>query len=81
VALPTVPKKGGLPATRIASIAKVTVPKGAKVGLAIAAASKKVCAVRSGKLVALTSGNCRVTVTVTPKAGKSKRSSVTLKTS
>lgn len=81
VAAPTVPKKGGLQATRIASFAKLTVPKGSKVGLKVAAPSRRVCAVRSGRLVALGSGNCRVTVTVSPRTGKSKRSTVTLKTS
>ncbi|MFM7744681.1 MAG: hypothetical protein ACKO8T_03350 [Actinomycetota bacterium] len=56
------------------------VPKGAKVGLSVAAASKTVCAVKAGKLVSLKAGDCRVTATVTPKTGKSKRASATFKT-
>ena len=49
------------------------VPKKAKVTLTVAKASKKICKVSGGKLVALKPGNCAVTVSVQapkPKGGK-----------
>lgn len=76
---PTVPKKGGLAGAAIARFLSMTVPKGAKVGLKVAPASKKVCTVKSGKLLGLKPGNCKVTATVTPKKGKSTKKSTTLK--
>ena len=76
---PTVPRKGGLTATRVATHAKLTVPKGARVTLKVASTSRRVCTVRSNKLVSLKKGTCRVTVTVTPKRGKTQRATVSLR--
>ena len=60
-------------ASSVASYAKITVPKGAKVVVKVLASSARVCRVVQSALTALKSGTCRVTVSVTTvKAGKSK---------
>lgn len=78
---PTISRKGGLTAARVAAHAKVKIPKGARVTLVVSSKSKRFCTVRKGRLVSLKKGSCRVTVIVTPKKGKPKRATTTLKTS
>jgi hypothetical protein len=48
----------------------VSVTPGSKVSITVAKASKKICKVSGGRLVALKPGNCQVTVSVTPKKTK-----------
>ncbi len=62
-------KKGKVTAfTTINKVAKVSVPKGAKVVLAVSAASKKFCSVVGTSIKALKAGSCTISVKVTPKA-------------
>ena len=72
VASPTqsvVIKKGKVASlTTILKTAKVSVPKGAKVALVVAAKSKKFCSVSGTSVKALSKGSCVVSVKVTPKA-------------
>ncbi len=76
--IPTI-TKGSVTNSSIAQIAAIAVPAGAKVGLKIAASSVKNCKVSGGKIVKIKSGDCVVSVTVTPKKGKSKTATAKLK--
>lgn len=49
-------------------VAKVAVPKGAKVALSVVGSSKSVCSVKGTSIKALKPGTCRLKVSVTPKA-------------
>lgn len=64
----------------IASQAGVSVAPGSKIALSVSKASKKICKVSGGKLVALKPGNCQVTVSVTPKKSKLVKKPKTVKT-
>jgi hypothetical protein len=82
-AQPTMAIKQKTAGTTLAKQIGMTVAPKAKVKLSVAKASKKICKVSGGKLVALKPGNCSVTVSVTPKKTKllkkpktSKRSTV-----
>ena len=55
------------------------VAKGAKIGVRVPTASLKVCRPIGGVLVGIKSGTCKVTVTVTPKVGRAKSKTLTLK--
>jgi len=72
VASPTqslVIKKGKVASlTTILKTAKISVPKGAKVALVVAAKSKKFCSISGTSVKALSKGSCIVSVNVTPKA-------------
>ena len=58
----------------VAAALGATIPAKAKVTLTVAKASKKICKVSGGKLVALKPGNCTVTVSVqAPKPKKGKK--------
>jgi hypothetical protein len=70
VTTPRVAAKSKTSAASVASQAGVAIPAGAKVALTVSKASKKICKVSGGRLVALTPGNCQVTVSVTPKKTK-----------
>jgi hypothetical protein len=70
VTTPRVAAKSKTSAASVASQAGVAIPAGAKVALTVSKASKKICKVSGGKLVALAAGNCLVTVSVTPKKTK-----------
>jgi hypothetical protein len=70
VTTPRVAAKSKTSAASVASQAGVSIPAGAKVALTVSKASKKICKVSGGRLVALTPGNCQVTVSVTPKKTK-----------
>jgi hypothetical protein len=70
VTTPRVAPKSKTSAASVASQAGVAIPAGAKVALTVSKASKKICKVSGGRLVALTPGNCQVTVSVTPKKTK-----------
>ena len=67
---PRVAPKSKSSGASIASQAGIPVSPGSKVGLSVSKASKKICKVSGGKLVALAPGNCLVTVSVTPKKTK-----------
>jgi hypothetical protein len=67
---PRVALKTKTPGVAIARQAGVSVTPGSKVSITVAKASKKICKVSGGRLVALKPGNCRVTVSVTPKKTK-----------
>lgn len=72
-AIPTTPRvatKSKTSGASIASQAGVSVTPGSKISLSVSKASKKICKVSGGKLVALAPGNCLVTVSVTPKKSK-----------
>ena len=71
--------KSGTTAKSIAAFLGLGVPSGAKLKATVAAKSKRYCKVTGSKVVALKTGSCRVTLTVTPKGGKSKSMSTTLK--
>jgi hypothetical protein len=70
VTTPRVAPKSKSSGASIASQAGIPVSPGSKVGLSVSKASKKICKVSGGKLVALAPGNCLVTVSVTPKKTK-----------
>jgi len=70
VTTPRVAPKSKTSAASVASQAGVAIPAGAKVALTVSKASKKICRVSGGRLVALAPGNCQVTVSVTPKKTK-----------
>ena len=59
----------------------MTVEPKSKVKLTVAKASKKICKVTGGRLVALKPGNCSVTVAVTPAKTKSVKKPITTKQS
>jgi hypothetical protein len=62
-------KKGKITSfTTINKTAKVKIPKGAKVALTVAAASKKFCSVSGTSVKAIKPGTCSISVKVTPKA-------------
>lgn len=62
-------KKGKVTSfTTINKTAKVKIPKGAKVVLVVAAASKKYCSVSRTSIKAIKPGSCSISVKVTPKA-------------
>jgi len=63
----------------LAAAAKLPVAKGARVSIRVPAASLKVCRPAGGVLIGLKAGTCRVTVTVTPKVGRAKSKTLTLK--
>ena len=54
--------------TTINKIAKVSVPKGAKVVLVVAVTTKKFCSISGTSVKALLPGSCTISVKVTPKA-------------
>lgn len=62
----------------IAVMAKMSVPSGASITLKIAKSSSKVCKMLGSFVRGMKTGNCRVTVTVRPKKGKSVSRTVTL---
>jgi hypothetical protein len=70
VTTPRVAAKSRTSAASVATQAGVSIPAGAKVALTVAKASRKICRVTGGRLVALAPGNCQVTVSVTPKKTK-----------
>lgn len=70
VKTPRVAAKSKTSGASIASQAGVSVTPGSKIALSVSKASKKICKVSGGKLVALAPGNCLVTVSVTPKKSK-----------
>ena len=70
--------KSGTTHRSLASWLGLSVPSGAKVSATVAASSKSYCRVSGTKVVALKSGRCRVTVTVTPKKGAKKSKTTTL---
>ena len=76
---PVVPRKGGLTARFLALHLKLTVPKGSSVSISVSSASKKICAVKKARLVSLKAGNCKFSVTVKPRKGKSQKRSGVLK--
>ena len=62
-------KKGKVTSfTTINKTAKVTIPKGAKVVLVVAATSKKYCSISGTSVKAIKPGSCSISVKVTPKA-------------
>lgn len=62
-------KKGKVTSfTSINKTAKVKIPKGAKVVLTVAAASKKICSLAGTSIKAIKPGTCSISVKVTPKA-------------
>jgi hypothetical protein len=69
-AQPTMAIKQKTSGVSLATQIGMTVTPKAKVKLTVAKASKKICKVSGGKLVALKPGNCSVTVSVTPKKTK-----------
>ena len=70
--------KSGTTHKALASWLGLSVPKGARVSAAVAASSRTNCRVSGAKVVALKSGRCRVTVSVTPVKGKKKSKTTTL---
>ena len=72
-------KKGKVTSfTTINKTAKVTIPKGAKVVLVVAATSKKYCSISGTSVKAIKPGSCSISVKVTPKAtAKVKKSKTT----
>jgi hypothetical protein len=65
-AQPTSKVKQRTPGASLATQIGMTVTPKAKIKLTVAKASKKICKVSGGRLVALKPGNCSVTVSVTP---------------
>jgi hypothetical protein len=63
----------------LAKEAKLSIGKGSKVSVRVPATSLKVCRPAGGVLIGLKSGTCKITVTVTPKVGRAKSKTLTLK--
>jgi hypothetical protein len=76
---PTVTMKKSTTAKSIAKFAKLTVASTSKVSLKVVRSSVKFCKVSGTNLKGLKTGSCKVTVTVTPKKGKTISKTVTLK--
>jgi hypothetical protein len=68
----TVKKSRNISRSCLIQNAKITVAASSKVVIKVAAASKKVCALKGTVLKALKKGTCSTTLTVTPKGKKSK---------
>ena len=75
---PTLLLNRSKPPTSIASLAKVSIPRGAAVSLKVAAASAKNCKVVGKSVKAITVGTCKVSLTVKPKTGRATTKVVTL---
>lgn len=73
VTQPVLTTKKAVTGKSLAAFAGITVPKGAKLTLSVTGAAKKICVVKGTSIRALKPGNCKVTVTVTPKAAKGKK--------
>lgn len=71
------PEKG-LSYKSLAKIARVKVPKGARISARVASSSAKKCKASGAVLVTLKTGTCVVTITVKPKKGKAVKKTVTL---
>ena len=78
---PTLGLKKKVTAKALAIQIGMNVTPKAKVKLTVAKASKRICKVSGGKLVALKPGNCSVTVSVTPKKTKLLKKPKTMKQS
>jgi hypothetical protein len=78
---PTMTIKQKTAGSTLATQIGMTVTPKAKIKLTVAKASKKICKVSGGKLVALKPGNCSVTVSVTPKKTKQIKKPKTTKQS
>jgi hypothetical protein len=76
---PTVTTSKSASVKSIAAFAKLKVLSTSKVSLKVARTSAKYCKVVGTKLKGLKVGSCKVTVTVTPKKGRAKFKTVTLK--
>jgi hypothetical protein len=63
-------------ARSIAQFAGLKVGSTAKVGMIVSKSSQNRCVVSGSRLVAIATGRCRVTITVTPKGGKATRRTV-----
>ena len=80
-AQPTMAIKQKTAGASLATQIGMTVEPKSKVKLTVAKASKKICKVSGGKLVALKPGNCSVTVSVTPAKTKKVKKPKTTKQS
>jgi uncharacterized repeat protein (TIGR02543 family) len=80
-AQPTSKVKQKTPGASLATQIGMTVTPKAKIKLTVAKASKKICKVSGGRLVALKPGNCSVTVAVTPAKTKAVKKPKTTKQS
>jgi uncharacterized repeat protein (TIGR02543 family) len=78
---PTSKVKQRTPGASLATQIGMTVTPKAKIKLTVAKASKKICKVSGGRLVALKPGNCSVTVAVTPAKTKAVKKPKTTKQS
>ena len=76
---PRITSKKAVSARVIASSRKVAVPTGAKLTLRVAASSRKSCKVVGSSVKYVSTGSCKVTLTVKPKKGATKTMTVTLK--
>jgi Cadherin-like beta sandwich domain len=65
--------------TTLLKLAKATVPSGGKYSLKIASTYAKVCKVSGTGVKTLKAGTCKVSITITPKAGRASTKTVTLK--
>jgi hypothetical protein len=79
VTTPTVTTKKAATAKSIATYAKLVVLSTSKVSLKVVSSYAKYCKVSGTTLKGVKAGTCKVTVTVTPKKGKTIRRIVTLK--
>ena len=81
VTTPTVTLKKSATAKSIAAFAKIPVLSTSKVSLKVVSSYAKYCKVSGTTLKGVKAGTCKVTVTVTPKKGRAKSKTVTLKIS
>jgi len=81
VAMPKLTMKKSASARSIASYAKLKVLSTSKVSLKVVQSTAKNCRVSGTSIKGLKAGSCKVTVTVTPKKGRSTSKTVTLKVS
>jgi hypothetical protein len=79
-ATPRVAAKSRTSGTAVASQAGIALAPGSKVSMTVAKASRAICRVSGGRLVALKPGNCQVTISVTPKKTKLVRKPKATKT-
>ena len=79
VTMPKLTMKKSATAKSIAKFAKLTVASTSKVSLKVVSGYAKYCKVTGATLKGLKAGSCKVKVTVTPKKGRAKFKTVTLK--
>ena len=76
---PSVRRGASITMVNVGAAAGLTTGSGISVKATVATSSKKICKVSRSKIVAIKTGNCRVSVTVTSNSGATQTKKVTIK--